>query len=94
MPGHPHLRPLRRNPRREDDGGAAGRLAFSRRRPRGRLPGPYRMWVHNPALVHAVEALGHEGVTDMIVLMGYYTCVSQTMNFYSVPVSGGGTPRH
>ena len=22
--------------------------------PRGRLPGPYRVWVHNPALVHAV----------------------------------------
>ena len=42
----------------------------------------------------AVEALGHEGVTDLIVLMGYYTCVSLTMNFYSVPVSGGGTPRH
>jgi 4-carboxymuconolactone decarboxylase len=156
--------------------------------PRGRLPGPYRVWVHNPALVHAVaplgnhftpgqsalserereitvlvicstwgsayptnsherrgkevglppavvdaivagrpaaltdkregvvydvalalangrlipqdlydravEALGHEGITDLIVLMGYYTCVSLTMNFYSVPVSGGGTPRH
>jgi hypothetical protein len=62
--------------------------------PRGRLPGPYRVWVHNPALVHAVEALGHDGVTDLIVLMGYYTCVSLTMNFYSVPVSGGGTPRH
>jgi 4-carboxymuconolactone decarboxylase len=42
----------------------------------------------------AVEALGDEGVTDLIVLMGYYTCVSLTMNFYSVPVSGGGTPRH
>jgi 4-carboxymuconolactone decarboxylase len=42
----------------------------------------------------AVEALGHEGITDLIVLMGYYTCVSPTMNFYSVSVSGGGTPRH
>jgi 4-carboxymuconolactone decarboxylase len=156
--------------------------------PRGRLPGPYRVWVHNPALVHAVtplgnhftpgqsalserereitvlvtcgkwasayptnsherrgkevglppavvdaivagrpaaltdkreaavydmalalangrlipqdlydravEALGHEGITDVIVLMGYYTSVSLTMNFYAVPVSGGGTPRH
>src|SRR2546430_3626031 len=28
----------------------------------------------------AVKALGHEGVTDMIVLMGYYTAVSLTMN--------------
>ena len=26
--------------------------------PRGRLPGPYRVWVHNPALVHAVAPLG------------------------------------
>jgi 4-carboxymuconolactone decarboxylase len=42
----------------------------------------------------AVEALGHDGATDLIVLMGYYTCVSLTMNFYAVPVSGGGTPRH
>ena len=42
----------------------------------------------------AVKALGHEGVTDMIVLMGYYTCVSLTMNFYAVPASGGSTPRH
>jgi 4-carboxymuconolactone decarboxylase len=42
----------------------------------------------------AVAALGHDGVTDMIVLMGYYTCVSLTMNFYAVPASGGGTPRH
>jgi len=156
--------------------------------PRGRLPGPYRVWVHNPRLVHAiaplgthftprqsalterereisvlvicstwgstyptnaherrgkevglpasvveaivvgrspaltderegvvydvasalaggrlipqdlydraVKALGHDGVTDMIVLIGYYTCVSLTMNFYGVPASGGGTPRH
>jgi 4-carboxymuconolactone decarboxylase len=151
--------------------------------PRGRLPGPYKVWVHNPKLVHAaaplgqhftpgqssvserereiavlvmtgrwhsayptaahekrgrevglpaaavealvagqptsfadareqavyemalslaagrlvgqgiydraVAALGHEGVTDVIVLMGYYTAVSLTMNFYAVPA---GTP--
>ena len=42
----------------------------------------------------AVKVLGHESITDVIVLMGYYTCVSLTMNFYAVPVSGGGTPRH
>jgi 4-carboxymuconolactone decarboxylase len=23
--------------------------------PRGRLPGPYKVWVHNPKLVHAAE---------------------------------------
>ena len=37
----------------------------------------------------AVSLLGHEGVTDMTVLMGYYTAVSLTMNFYAVPA---GTP--
>lgn len=155
--------------------------------PRGRLPGPYKVWVHNPKLVHAaaplgqhftpgqsslserereiavlvmtgrwhsayptaahekrgrevglpaaaVEALvagqptsfadpreqvvyematalaggrlvpqglydravgllGHEGVTDVIVLMGYYTAVSLTMNFYAVPAGSQGLAR-
>jgi len=37
----------------------------------------------------AVAALGHEGITDIIVLMGYYTAVSLTMNFYAV---SPGTP--
>jgi 4-carboxymuconolactone decarboxylase len=155
--------------------------------PRGRLPGPYKVWVHNPQLVHAaaslgqhftpgqsslserereiavvvitskwhsaypsnahekrgkevglpdaaveaiiaglptsfddkreqvvyevamalagerpvplglydraVAALGHEGITDVIVLMGYYTCVSLTMNFYAVPAGTPGLAR-
>src|SRR5262245_30065148 len=155
--------------------------------PRGRLPGPYKVWVHNPKLVHAaaplgqhftpgqsalserereiavlvitsqwhsayptaahekrgrevglpadavqgliaglpaafadareqavyematalatrrlvsqdlyeraVKALGHEGVTDVIVLMGYYTAVSLTMNFYAVPAGSAGLTR-
>ena len=155
--------------------------------PRGRLPGPYKVWVHNPKLVHAAEplgqhftpgasslterereiavvvittkwhsaypnnahekrgkevglpaaaveaiiaglptsfedsreqmvyevalalanvqlvpqglydravkVLGHESITDMIVLMGYYTCVSLTMNFYAVPAGSPGLTR-
>jgi 4-carboxymuconolactone decarboxylase len=155
--------------------------------PRGRLPGPYKVWVHNPKLVHAaaplgqhftpgqsslserereiavvvitsawhsaypaaaherrgkevglpaatveaiiaglpvsfpdareqtvyevamslaggrlvsqglydraVKTLGHESVTDMIVLMGYYTAVSLTMNFYAVPAGSSGLAR-
>ena len=40
-----------------------------------------------------VKALGHEGVTDMIVLMGYYTAVSLTMNFYAVPAGSPGLAR-
>jgi len=155
--------------------------------PRGRLPGPYKVWVHNPRLVHAaapigqhftpgqsslterereiavivitskwhsaypaaahekrgkevglpapaveamvaglpasfadpreqvvyevakalaggrlvpqglydraVKALGHESITDMIVLIGYYTAVSLTMNFYAVPAGSPGLVR-
>ena len=155
--------------------------------PRGRLPGPYKVWVHNPKLVHAaaplgnhftpgqsslterereiavvvitstwhsaypnaahekrgqevglpaasveaiiaglptsfpdareqvvyevakslaegrpvsqglhdraVKTLGHERITDIIVLMGYYTAVSLTMNFYAVPAGSPGLAR-
>ena len=155
--------------------------------PRGRLPGPYKVWVHNPKLVHAaaplgqhftpgqsslterereiavivitsrwnsdyptaahekrgkevglpaatveamvagvsvsftdpreqavyemavalannrivsqgvydraVKTLGHESITDVIVLMGYYTMVSLTMNFYAVPAGTPGLAR-
>jgi len=41
----------------------------------------------------AVKVLGHEGVTDVIVLMGYYTAVSLTMNFYAVPAGTTGLTR-
>ena len=41
----------------------------------------------------AVAALGHERITDMIVLMGYYTAVSLTMNFYAVPAGSPGLAR-
>ena len=41
----------------------------------------------------AVIHLGHAGVTDMIVLMGYYTSVSMTMNFYAVPAGSPGLAR-
>jgi len=41
----------------------------------------------------AVATLGHERVTDMIVLMGYYTAVSLTMNFYAVPAGTPGLTR-
>ncbi len=41
----------------------------------------------------AVKTLGHESITDMIVLMGYYTAVSLTMNFYAVPAGTPGLAR-
>jgi len=41
----------------------------------------------------AVTMLGHERVTDLIVLMGYYTAASLTMNFYAVPAGSPGLAR-
>ena len=104
--------------------------------PRGRLPGPYKVWVHNPKQLRAaaplgepftpghtsltereqvvyelattlangrlvsqglydraIKALGHESITDVVVLMGYYTAVSLTMNVYDVPAGTPGLAR-
>ena len=41
----------------------------------------------------AIMVLGHETVTDIVVLMGYYTAVSLTMNFYAVPAGSPGLAR-
>jgi 4-carboxymuconolactone decarboxylase len=49
--------------------------------------------VPNGVYDRAVSVLGHESITDMIVLMGYYTAVSLTMNFYAVPAGSPGMAR-
>ena len=41
----------------------------------------------------AVALLGHPGVSDLVTLMGYYTAVSLTMNFYAVPAGTPGISR-
>ena len=41
----------------------------------------------------SVKEYPYEGITDMIVLMGYYTAVSLTMNFYAVPAGTPGLAR-
>jgi 4-carboxymuconolactone decarboxylase len=41
----------------------------------------------------AVSLLGHHGVSDVITLIGYYTAVSLTMNFYAVPAGSPGLTR-
>lgn len=41
----------------------------------------------------AVSTLGHERITDVVVLMGYYTAVSFTMNFYQVAANTPGLAR-
>ena len=50
-------------------------------------------WVAKGLYDRAVEALGHEGVTDVICLMGYYTMVSMTLAFYDVPAGAEGMAR-
>ncbi len=49
--------------------------------------------VSNTLHERAVRILGHERITDMIVLMGYYTAVSLTMNFHQVPAGSPGMAR-
>ena len=41
----------------------------------------------------AVEALGHEGITDVVCLMGFYTSVSMTLAFYDVSSGATGMAR-
>jgi 4-carboxymuconolactone decarboxylase len=50
-------------------------------------------WVSKGLFDRAVEALGHEGITDVTCLMGFYTSVSMTLAFYDVPAGAEGMPR-
>jgi 4-carboxymuconolactone decarboxylase len=50
-------------------------------------------WVSKGLYDRAVEALGHEGITDVITLMGFYSSVSMTLAFYDVPADSPGMER-
>jgi 4-carboxymuconolactone decarboxylase len=50
-------------------------------------------WVSKGLYDRAVKALGHEGITDVTCLMGFYTSVSMTLAFYDVPAGAEGLPR-
>jgi 4-carboxymuconolactone decarboxylase len=50
-------------------------------------------WVPKGLYDRAVSVLGHVGITDVIVLMGYYSCVSLTLAFYDVPAGAPGMAR-
>ena len=50
-------------------------------------------WVSKGLYERAVEALGHQGITDVICLMGFYTSVSMTLAFYDVPAGAEGMQR-
>jgi 4-carboxymuconolactone decarboxylase len=45
-------------------------------------------WISQGLYDRAVRALGHTGITDVTVLMGFYTSVSLTLAFYDVPAPG------
>jgi 4-carboxymuconolactone decarboxylase len=42
-------------------------------------------WIPKGLYDRAVKVLGHTGITDVTVLMGFYTAVSLTVGFYDVP---------
>ena len=50
-------------------------------------------WVAKGLYDRAVAALGHEGITDVICLLGFYTSVSMTLAFYDVPAGASGMQR-
>lgn len=75
-----------RRPTRFDDAREQAVLEMAQELAAGRT-------VSRPVYDRAVTALGHTGVTDVIVLMGYYTAVSLTMNFYDVPAGTSGMAR-
>ena len=88
-------RPARRRgggDRRRPSGLVLGRRA-SRWSTRWRWRSPAARLVPQGLYDRAVKTLGHESITDMIVLMGYYTAVSLTMNFYAVPAGTPGLAR-
>jgi len=50
-------------------------------------------WVSKGLYDRALKALGHEGVTDVTCLMGFYSSVSMTLAFYDVPAGAEGMAR-
>jgi 4-carboxymuconolactone decarboxylase len=50
-------------------------------------------WVSKGLFDRAVAVLGHEGITDVITLMGFYASVSMTLAFYDVPADAEGMAR-
>jgi 4-carboxymuconolactone decarboxylase len=50
-------------------------------------------WVSRGLYDRAVAALGHEGITDVTTLMGFYSSVSMTLEFYDVPSDAPGLER-
>ena len=52
-----------------------------------------RRWIPRSLYARAVATLAHDRITDMLVLMGFYTAVSLTLMFYDVPAGEPGLKR-
>jgi len=50
-------------------------------------------WVSKGLFDRALKVLGHEGITDVTCLMGFYTSVSMTLAMYDVPAGAEGLER-
>jgi 4-carboxymuconolactone decarboxylase len=50
-------------------------------------------WISRTLYDGAVEVLGHDKITDAAVLMGFYTSIALTLNFYDVPAGATGISR-
>ena len=50
-------------------------------------------WASKGLYDRAVKTIGDVGITDVITLMGYYTCVAMTLAFYDVPAGAPGMTR-
>jgi 4-carboxymuconolactone decarboxylase len=50
-------------------------------------------WIPRSLYDRAVETLGHDRITDVLVLMGFYTAISLTLRFYDVPAGAPGMRR-
>ncbi|MFN0074552.1 MAG: carboxymuconolactone decarboxylase family protein [Chloroflexota bacterium] len=50
-------------------------------------------WVGQGLYDRAVKLLGHEGITDVTTLMGFYSSVAMTLAFYDVPSGAQGMER-
>jgi len=50
-------------------------------------------WVPQGLYDRAVKILGHNGITDVITLLGEYTAISLTLAFYDVPADSPGMKR-
>jgi 4-carboxymuconolactone decarboxylase len=50
-------------------------------------------WVPRSLYDRAVQILGHDKIIDVLALMGFYTAISLTLNFYDVPAGASGLKR-